>query len=214
MGVLTKGGADAGDASTPIRCGVVDLTGQSELDAEVRNAFEQAVGAAHAAGWCVERLGLEDWDAAAMRRLSLLIVEVEALAEHGALLERNPSGFSPTLTGMLQWASRQFPDKVAKAYLQLKSVAQDLRRQLAGFDAILTPTIAAPAFSFDATPPADQADFTVLANISGLAATAFPLGLGADGLPLSAQILSASDALAPQLAGRLARATPVGSGYL
>jgi aspartyl-tRNA(Asn)/glutamyl-tRNA(Gln) amidotransferase subunit A len=213
MGVLTKGGADAGDASTPIRCGVVDLTGQSELDAEVRNAFEQAVGAAHAAGWRVERLRLEDWDAAAMRRLSLLIVEVEALAEHGALLERNPSGFSPTLTGMLQWASRQPADKIAHAYLQLKSAAQGLGRQLAGFDAILIPTTAAPAFSFDTSPPVDQADFTVLANISGLAATAFPLGSGPGGMPLSAQILSASDALAIRLAGRLARATPLASGY-
>jgi aspartyl-tRNA(Asn)/glutamyl-tRNA(Gln) amidotransferase subunit A len=149
-----------------------------------------------------------------MRRLSLLIVEVEALAEHGVMLARSPSGFSPTLTGMLQWAARQPQDKIANAYLQLKSAAEGLRRQLAGFDAILAPTTAAPAFSFDAAAPADQADFTVLANISGLAATAFPLGLGDDGMPLSAQIVSASDALAIRLAGRLARATPGASGYL
>ncbi len=184
------------------------------MDASVRDAFEQAVEAAHAAGWRMERLALDGWDATAMRRLSLLIVEVEALAEHGAMMERNPSGFSPTLTGMLHWAARQPPDKVAHAYLQLRSAAQGLRRQLASFDAILTPTTAAPAFSFDVSPPVDQADFTVLANISGLATTAFPLGLGADGMPVSAQIISASDALATRLAGRLARATPVAGGYL
>jgi aspartyl-tRNA(Asn)/glutamyl-tRNA(Gln) amidotransferase subunit A len=214
MRVLTNGGPDHGGASAPIRCGVVDLAGQADLDAGVRAAFEKSVEAAHAAGWRVERLALDGWDAPAMRRLSLLIVEVEALAEHGAMMERNPSGFSPALTGMLNWAARQSPDRVAYAYLQLKSAAEGLRRQLARFDAILTPTTAAPAFSFDVSPPIDQADFTVLANISGLAATAFPLGLGPEGLPLSAQILSASDASASRLAGCLASATPRAGGCL
>jgi aspartyl-tRNA(Asn)/glutamyl-tRNA(Gln) amidotransferase subunit A len=214
MRVLTNGGLDQGDASAPIRCGVVDLADQVELDGRVRDAFEQAVETAHGAGWRVERLALDGWDVAAMRRLSLLIVEVEALAEHGAMMERNPSGFSPALTGMLQWAARQSPDRIANAYLQLKSAAEGLRRQLANFDAILTPTTAAPAFSFDVSPPIDQADFTVLANVSGLAATAFPLGVAPDGMPLSAEIISGSDALAIRLTGRLARATPVGSGYL
>jgi aspartyl-tRNA(Asn)/glutamyl-tRNA(Gln) amidotransferase subunit A len=214
MGVLMNGGADHGETSTPIRCGVIDLADQDELDASVRGAFEQAVEAAHAAGWRVERLALDSWDATAMRRLSLLIVEVEALAEHGAMMERNPSGFSSALTGMLHWAARQSPDRVAHAYLQLRSSAEGLRRQLCGFDAILTPTTAAPAFSFDTAAPVDQADFTLLANISGLAATAFPLGLGPDGMPVSAQIISGSDALAIQLAGRLARSAPVAGGYL
>jgi len=214
MGVLTNGGVEQSDAPTPIRCGVVDLADQVELDGHVRDAFEQAVETARAAGWRVERLKLDGWDMTAMRRLSLLIVEVEALAEHGAMLARNPSGFSPALTGMLQWAARQPADKTAHAYLQLKSAADALRRQLAGFDAILTPTTTAPAFSFDVAPPADQADFTVLANISGLAATAFSLGVGDEGMPLSAQIISGSDALAIRLAGRLTRATPVAGGYL
>jgi aspartyl-tRNA(Asn)/glutamyl-tRNA(Gln) amidotransferase subunit A len=214
IGVLANGDVDDGDVSAPIRCGVVDLAGQAELDAGVRDAFDQAVETARAAGWRVERLTLDGWDVAAMRRLSLLIVEVEALAEHGALLARNPSGFSPALTGMLHWAARQPADRIANAYLHLKSTSDALRRQLSGFDAILTPTTSAAAFSFDVSPPVDQADFTVLANISGLAATAFPLGLGADGLPRSAQVISGSDAMAIGLAGRLAKATPAASGYL
>jgi aspartyl-tRNA(Asn)/glutamyl-tRNA(Gln) amidotransferase subunit A len=214
MDVLTQGGLDRDHVPAPIRCGVVDLAGQVELEASVRDAFEQTVEAARAKGWRVERLALEGWDAAAIRRQSLLIVEVEALAEHGALLARTPSGFSPTLTGMLHWAARQSPDKVADAHRQLNAAAERLRRQLASFDAILTPTTAAPAFSFDLSPPVDQADFTVLANIAGLAATAFPLGLGRDGMPASAQIISASDALANRMAQCLARSTPVANGYL
>jgi Asp-tRNA(Asn)/Glu-tRNA(Gln) amidotransferase A subunit family amidase len=217
MGVLTNGVVAHGDmdeAATPIRCAVVDLADQAQLSAEVRDAFEQAVETARAAGWRVERLSLDSWDTAAMRPLSLLTVEVEALAEHGAMLERQPSGFSASLRGMLQWAARQPHEKVANAYLRLKSAGEGLRRQLSGFDAVLTPTIPAPAFSFDAEAPVDQADFTVLANISGLAATAFPLGLGGGGLPLSGQIICASDARAIRLAGRLAKQTPPPSGYV
>jgi aspartyl-tRNA(Asn)/glutamyl-tRNA(Gln) amidotransferase subunit A len=217
MGVLTNGAVSRGaidDAGTPIRCAVVDLAGQARMDADVREGFEQAVETARAAGWRVEPFALDGWDAAAMRRLSLLIVEVEALAEHGAMLEREPSGFSPALTGMLRWAARQPHEKVANAYLQLKSAGEGLRRQLAAFDAILTPSTGAPAFSFDAEAPVDQADFTVLANISGLAATAFPLGLGTDGLPLSAQLISASDALVIRLAGRIAKPPSPPSGSL
>jgi aspartyl-tRNA(Asn)/glutamyl-tRNA(Gln) amidotransferase subunit A len=115
---------------------------------------------------------------------------------------------------MLQWAARQPRDKVAQAYLQVKSSAQALLRQVRGFDAILTPTTPTPAFGVDTAPPVDQADFTALANLSGLAATAFPLGLAENGLPLSAQVICASDALAIRLAARLARAPPRPDAYL
>jgi aspartyl-tRNA(Asn)/glutamyl-tRNA(Gln) amidotransferase subunit A len=217
LGVLANWDADCGypdGVSEPIRCAVVDLAGQVELDTSVRAAFEQAVEAAQAAGWRVDRLALDGWDAASLRRLSLLVVEVEALAEHGAMLARNPLGFSPSLRGMLNWAARQAPDKVADAQAQLKSAVQGLRRQVSSFDAILTPTTAAPAFSFDVAPPHDQADFTVPANLSGLAATAFPLGVGSGDMPLSAQIISVSDALAIRLAGRLARSVSAPRSYL
>ncbi len=213
VGVLADGALADGDP-TPIRCAVLDLAGQADLEPGVRDAFEQAVEAARFAGWRVERLALDSWDVAAMRRLSLLVVEVEALAEHGDMLARNPSGFSLSLTGMLQWAARQAPEKIANAYVELRAAGEELRRQLSRYDAILTPTTTAPAFSFDAPPPADQADFTLLANLSGLAATAVPLGLGADGLPRSAQILSGRDAWAIRLAGRLAKFTPAARGYL
>jgi aspartyl-tRNA(Asn)/glutamyl-tRNA(Gln) amidotransferase subunit A len=73
---------------------------------------------------------------------------------------------------------------------------------------VLTPTTGGPAFPFDKTAPAGQADFTLIANIAGLAATAFPIGLSSDGLPLSAQILSRREALTLSLAARLATPPP------
>jgi Asp-tRNA(Asn)/Glu-tRNA(Gln) amidotransferase A subunit family amidase len=73
---------------------------------------------------------------------------------------------------------------------------------------VLTPTTGGPAFPFDTTAPAGQADFTLIANIAGLAATAFPVGVGPDGLPLSAQILSRSETTTLSLAARLATPVP------
>jgi aspartyl-tRNA(Asn)/glutamyl-tRNA(Gln) amidotransferase subunit A len=187
-----------------IRCGVMDLTGCAGLDPAVSSAFATTVNAAVAAGWQVEALRLDGWDAPAVRRLALLIVEVEALAVHQAMLSRDPRGFSPQLTGMLNWATRRPPAKIAQAYQDLEAAAAALQRVFSRFDAILTPTTPSPAFDFATPPPAGLPDFTLLANLAGWPATAFPMGLSQDGLPLSAQIIAADDRLTIRLARILA----------
>jgi Asp-tRNA(Asn)/Glu-tRNA(Gln) amidotransferase A subunit family amidase len=66
------------------------------------------------------------------------------------------------------------------------------------------PTTPQPAFAFGATRPRNTADFTSLANIAGLAATAFPAGLREGGVPLSVQAVGADEAACLALARRLA----------
>jgi aspartyl-tRNA(Asn)/glutamyl-tRNA(Gln) amidotransferase subunit A len=197
-----------------IRWGVIDLSPHVTLDGAVAEAFERTIDDARASGWSVQRLNPPGWDARAMRRLSLMIVEVEALVEHQTMLEENPAGFSSSLSGMLLWAARQSAAQAATAYRELGRAAEALRRDLSEFDAILMPTTASPAFAFDHAAPIGQADLTLLANISGLAATAFPLGLAPDGLPLSAQILSASDETAIRLASLIAKRSPAPETFL
>ncbi len=187
-----------------MRCGVMDLPGFAGLEPEISNSFNRAAKAAAAAGWQIEALRLNGWDAPAMRRLALLVVEVEALAAHQAMQARNPGGFSPALTAMLSWAARQPAEKIAQAYQDLHMAAAHLRQEFSCFDAILTPTTPSLAFDFATPAPAALPDFTLLANIAGWPATAFPLGLSPDGLPLSAQIIAADDRLALGLAGLLA----------
>jgi aspartyl-tRNA(Asn)/glutamyl-tRNA(Gln) amidotransferase subunit A len=53
------------------------------------------------------------------------------------------------------------------------------------------PTTPQSAFAFTATPPRNQPDFTLLANIAGMAATAFPMGHDEEKLPLSVQAVAA-----------------------
>jgi aspartyl-tRNA(Asn)/glutamyl-tRNA(Gln) amidotransferase subunit A len=185
----------------PGRCSVFGLSGAAD------EPLSAAVDAARRAGIEVQTVEAT-WDAAALRRLCLLIVEVEALAEHSGVLTKNPDGFSPPLRSLLAWAARQAAPKVAQAYRDLAAAASGLREHLRPFDAVLTPATPGPAFSFDDAPPINQADFTMLANIAGFAATAFPVGATPDGLPLSLQVISESDETALDLAERLALPAP------
>jgi aspartyl-tRNA(Asn)/glutamyl-tRNA(Gln) amidotransferase subunit A len=192
----------------PVALAALDLSGEVELDPEVAHRFGVAIEVAEAAGFAVKRIQLPSYDVVALRKLCLLIAEVEGFVAHETALIADPEGFSPALRAMLQWGARQSAPKLAVAYRRLASAAAQMAVDLADFHAVLTPTTGGPAFPFDKTAPAGQADFTLIANIAGLAATAFPIGLSSDGLPLSAQILSRREALTLSLAARLATPPP------
>jgi aspartyl-tRNA(Asn)/glutamyl-tRNA(Gln) amidotransferase subunit A len=183
-------------APAPVRTGkniaVLDLAGRTEIDASVTTAFAAIVEKARAAGFTTTRIDLPEYDPAAMRRICLLIAEAEANVTHEAALTADPEGFSQPLRAMLGWAARQPAPKLAAAYRQLALTGARIRAALAPFDALLTPTTGTAAFPFDSPAPASQADFTLLANIAHLEATAFPIGTTADGMPLSAQFLSSA----------------------
>jgi len=188
----------------PVALAALDLSGESELDAEVARGFGALIETARSAGFAVKRISLPSYDVLALRKLCLLIAEVEGFVEHEAALSANPEGFSAALSAMLHWGARQSAPKMAAAYRRFASVAAQIAADLADFDAVVTPTTGGPAFPFNKAAPAEQADFTLIANIAGLAATAFPIGVDPDGLPLSAQILSRSEAVTLSLAARLA----------
>jgi aspartyl-tRNA(Asn)/glutamyl-tRNA(Gln) amidotransferase subunit A len=59
---------------------------------------------------------------------------------------------------------------------------------------LVLPTTPGPAFAFDQAAPESQADYTVLANIAGLAAVSVPEKT-VDGLPVGIQAIGRDDAL-------------------
>jgi aspartyl-tRNA(Asn)/glutamyl-tRNA(Gln) amidotransferase subunit A len=192
----------------PVRCGLLDLQPQVKLDGEVSVAFAGLASSAAAAGFDVRRLALADWEVAMARRTALVVVEVEAVAEHAVQLAASPEGFSPGLRAMLEWAAALSPEKIQAAYRRLEGLALELAAALSEVDAVLTPAVPAPAFAFSAPGEAEAGDFTLLANLLGWPALAFPLGLGSQGLPLSGQVIARSEATCLDVAARLAKSPP------
>jgi len=219
LGLLTRSAEDAAaltralDADHPpasaalqgLRWGVLDLG--VPLEPSIAAAFAEAQAAARSLGLSLAPVRLDGWNVTAMRRLSLMAVEFEALAEYVAHLDRDPEGFSPELSAMLRWAQRQPADRADAVRQDLAKAAQALRAQLSAFDVVIMPSTPVAAFDFGEAEPAHLADFTLLANVAGLAATAFPLGLTPDGRPVGAQVVSADASIALQ-AGKLLAQPP------
>lgn len=142
-------------------------------------------------------------DLGALRRAALLLVEVEAARIHASLLEDPTSKISAPLRAALRFGRDASQERIAKA----KARIEDAKRRLDGVfrecDVIVLPTTPGPAFAFDQPAPQSQADFTVLANIAGLAAISVP-GKPVDGLPVGVQVLGRDDALVLGVAAALA----------
>lgn len=183
---------------------VLDYEGQVEVQPGVAAAQEQAVEAARAAGLKIEPLRLSDYDYGAVRRLGLLVSEVEGFVVHEAMLAERPEGFSRAFAEGLAWGARQPAPKLARAYRELSRLSAQVRGQLAPYAGLLAPTAPQTAFAFDAAVPVKQADFTALANVTGLPATAFPVGVDGDGLPTSIQVMSWLEDYGLSVAERLA----------
>jgi aspartyl-tRNA(Asn)/glutamyl-tRNA(Gln) amidotransferase subunit A len=153
-------------------------------------ALQGAADAAARHGWRVQNLALPGFTLRALKQAALLLTEVEAAAVHGEAIDRDPAGFSNNFRAMLAWGASQPAAKLAAATSLLSDAAVAIRDAFAPCDAVLMPATPAPAFRFADGPGRDQADFTVPANITGLAATAFPAGIDEQGLPLAVQCVS------------------------
>lgn len=203
-----------GDPDPPPPSGamaVLDVTGRASLSDDVREAFEALVARAEAEE-LVEGVVALDMDVGRLRRRGLLISEVEGMAEHAATMAQRPDGFSVSFAGMLRWGAGQSEAKVLDARAEIEAAREAVEAMVGDRVGLLCPTTGGTAFAFGDPVPADQADITCLANIAGLPAVAFPMGLSKDGLPLSAQIIGRRSEGILVLAGRLAVAIGAPAG--
>ena len=158
-----------------IRIGVARWGDHVEVGSEVSDGFEQAVLSAGRIG-AISVVDLSAFDFGALRRKGLLVSEVEGYAVHKEMLARDPDGFSDEFRGLLEWGARQPQEKIDAAYAGTRDAGAQLAALFdeMSLDVIMTPTAPQGPFEFTDLVPANQADFTALANFAGLPATAVP----------------------------------------
>jgi aspartyl-tRNA(Asn)/glutamyl-tRNA(Gln) amidotransferase subunit A len=133
-----------------------------------------------------------------------------ALSESlGALTEADPDGLSDSLKFLLTFGPKRSASDLAEDRKILAEVSEAVNAVVTQHGAILLPTAPQAAFSHADKTPANQADFTCLANIAGLPAITIPAGWNDQGLPVGVQLVGAAGneagllQLAKQLDGQL-----------
>lgn len=195
--------ADLGKGVAGLRLGALG-------DAWREACASDALAAYDAALETLRRLGAEiapsppPADYERMMKDFLDVMAVEAYAHHGPLFDAPDRPVNEAVRARML-AGRDFlgMDYVRKI-LRLDAAKAAYREATRGFDAILTPTTPFAA------PPLDRIDlmlspgfFTRFVNCLGMCALATPMGLSAEGLPLSLQIAArgGEEAMALRIGG-------------
>lgn len=161
------------------------------VDPYILSLFEAALDLMERSGAVIVDLRLPRYDFGAMRRRGLIISEVEGHAEHAAMLETNPDGFSPFFRKMLAYGAGLDEARVKTAFAAVEDCVADAADAFGQCDLLVSPTALETAFEFGEPVPAGQADLTAFADLAGIPATAVPLGVTEDSLlPASIQFMA------------------------
>jgi aspartyl-tRNA(Asn)/glutamyl-tRNA(Gln) amidotransferase subunit A len=168
----------------------------------VRNGAEHGatpeVLAAYRAG--LERLAADDalelvdvalpaLDLSAIRRAGLMLCEAELHHVLGDLLAQPAAVLPADLVALLRHIERKSALDLGRALAIVSQAGGALTTLTEGFDAVLLPTAPQTAFPMDAPVPANQADFTSLANMNGAPALSLPLPVPQAALPVGLQAI-------------------------
>lgn len=199
-------GWDEAAAPGRIRLGLPDWGHLAACEVGVRDGFAAFLAQLEAAGVELVPDTVPGWSPGALRRAGLLVAEAEAGHLIGAEIDANPDGFSEGFRTAIGFGRNAPGSKVAAAYRSLHLAGRAAHRTLVGVDALILPTAPQRAFAHGHPAPANQADYTALANVAGLPALAFPIPAPDGGLPCSAQLIGPafSDMALIAIAERLA----------
>lgn len=120
-------------------------------------------------------------------RFAGFIAASRFLAAH--LADGDPAKISPLLSKLLSYGPKRSAAELEDDRHVIAETKAALVAAVASHAAILLPTAPQTAFPHNEAAPANQADFTCLANIAGLPVIAIPAGWDDDGLPVSVQLI-------------------------
>lgn len=186
-----------------LRIGLAQPAPPVAVEPSIAEGLSRAAARLSAAGIAVAEAPMPRWDPGATRRAGLLISEAEAAASHAALLD-DAGAASAVYRAALAYGRDAGAIRIVRAFGRLARARAAALAALDACDALLLPTAPQRAFPHGAAAPADQADFTALANAAGLPAIAVPVALD-EGLPASVQLVGRpwSEALLVALGGLL-----------
>jgi aspartyl-tRNA(Asn)/glutamyl-tRNA(Gln) amidotransferase subunit A len=180
--VISDFGEGDGNATETQAAGAFlsDLGGV-ECTADVRATYDKAkahLGALQSVGLSIPLSRL---------RFAGFIRTSRAMAAH--LADADPTLLSPNLKRLLRYGPDRKTDDWAEDQRILATLANEIRALVTRNSFLILPTAPQPAFPHSDPAPANQADFTCIANIAGLPAVTFPAGWSADGLPIGVQLV-------------------------
>lgn len=167
--------------------GVPDYAALADCEPVVVKSFERLMKELVAKGADLQPVSVNGWLPGALRRAGLLVSEVECAEDFGDALDG--PGLSDTFRSMLEYGRDAGSIRLARAYRQLQLLATAFENTITGLDGLLLPTAPQRAFAHGGDVPANQADFTALANVAGAPAITLPIAATDGGLPVGAQIV-------------------------
>lgn len=176
----------------PSRLAVLDEASRAGLDADVRRDYEGALDTIARAGYQLTERAVDQTKLAAARRAGLLICEAELSVTLADLLAKDDGGVSANLRKLIAFGAAKSAADISIAHAAIDTTASVLREQLSDVDAVCWPTAPQTAFAFSAPVPANQADFTCLANFTGAPAISLPMPCAPSNMPSGLQLMMAS----------------------
>ena len=176
--------------STWRRLAVLNQAARGTLTVDVRSAYEHALATLTQAGFELTERALNLDAITSARRAGLIICEAELANSLAEVLKSGGEGVSIFLRDMIAFGAAKSASQLAAAHARIDDAELILRAQLDGVDAIFWPTAPQTAFAFSAPVPANQADFTCLANFTGAPAISIPARVAGGELPIGLQLIS------------------------
>ena len=159
------------------------------IDPAVWARFESALGRLSGIGCAIERFDAPACDFGAIRRAGLLLSEAEMLVTFDAQWRGGRAAFPPDMAAAMAWAEGKGARDMARAAVLLETGTPLFRQLLGDADCLLLPTAPQLPFDFDTTPPANQADLTVLGNVAGAPGLSVPMPCAQGELSCGLQVL-------------------------